>query len=111
MKRDIASLMRDEHLVREMTRAVPGVDRAGLLAAIFDEWGGMSRFARDLVMEFHAAKPGSLSRQRLLDCVCRLINWESKDTPRKPVEEMTDEELDDTIKYYLLRLEGSPGAS
>jgi hypothetical protein len=103
--------MRDERLVREMARALPGVDRAGLLAAIFDEWGGMRRFARDLVMEFHAAKPGSLSRQRLLDCICRLINWQSKDTKKKPVQEMTDEELDDVIKSYLPRLEGLPGVS
>jgi hypothetical protein len=105
MKRDIAAVLQDKNLVREMARGLPGVDRAALLAGLFEEWGGMRKFAHDFVQEFHVAKPGSISRQRLLDCVCRLINSHSNDAHVKPVEEMSEEELLASIHAALPLLE------
>jgi hypothetical protein len=83
----------NRRVLRDLSRGGLGADGANLLEAILDEWGGMGRFAHDMVLEFHSSRPGSITRQRILECVCRLINTYSNEDDAEPVEDMTEEEL------------------
>ncbi len=108
---NVARVLLDQRVIREISREVPGFNRSGLLADLFNEWGrkkgkdGQAALAEAMVDEFESAKAGSISRQRILDMICRLINWHSDDVQAQPVEEMSEEELINSIRAALPRLE------
>ncbi len=107
---NIAAVLLNQRVIRELAREVPGFNRKGLLADLFNQWvdgnkTGQAAFAQSICHEFKASKPGSIARQRILDMMCRLINWHSDDVKILPVEEMTEEELASAINASLPRLE------
>lgn len=72
-----------------------GIDSGGLLASLIQQWGGRDRFAKDVFGEFQVAKPGSLTRQKILEMVSRLTVQVTTQEISKPrgASEMSDEEL------------------
>jgi hypothetical protein len=72
-----------------------GIDSGLLLKSLIDCWGGPVRFSRDIHQEFQDAKPGSLTRQRILEMMTRLtVQVTNQEIARpRPVSDMTDAEL------------------
>ncbi len=81
-------------VIETLAESIPGFDRAGLLAGIIESFGGQDAFARAQVQEFNNAKPGSMTRQRLMEMWCRLLSQEAAASQHlTPVEEMESEEI------------------
>lgn len=99
----------NERVIKELTGTIPGFDRAGMLAALFGAWGGVDRFARDLYHEYQAAAPGSMTRQRLMDLVCRLLSQHTEDVKVRPAEDLDDEELKKAV-FDLINRRHDDGA-
>ncbi len=104
------STLMNEKVLKTLTAPGKGFDRAGLLQELFSALeekkgtNGQRALAEIMVDEFFAAKAGSISRQRILDSWCRLVNWHSDDVHAIPIEEMTEEELIHAIEASLPRL-------
>lgn len=70
-------------------------DSEVLLHEVLEAWGGPVQLARDLHAEFHAAGPGSMTRQRILEMIQRLIVSNTKDDLGRPSNpsDLSDDEL------------------
>jgi hypothetical protein len=107
---DLSGTLFHPSVIKQLSTPGKVFDRAGLLAEIFKALGerggkdGQAALAEIMVGEFFAAKAGSISRQRLLDSICRLVNWHSDDVHQLPVEEMTEDELISSISAALPKL-------
>ncbi len=103
----VASILTNAKVMAKLGKGVPGFDRAGLLAGIFAALShkqgidGQNALAQVMVDELFAAKPGAMSRTRILDSICRLLNWHSDDVHAQPVEEMSEDELRSAIASSL----------
>lgn len=84
-----------ETLVELLGERQRGIDSDELVRAITSEWGGATALARDIKEEFDAAKPGSVTRQRLLEMFARLVvqTTDREHTKVRRASDMTDEEL------------------
>ena len=91
----------DPRVVSELARGVPGFDRAGLLSALVEAWGGQDEVAKSIHQEFLVAGRGSMVRQRILDLFCRMLSQHSNDEHVRPVEDMNEEELRRAIASTL----------
>ncbi len=104
---EVAKILTNPKVMGKLGKGVPGFDRAGLLAGIFAALSqkqgidGQNALAQVMVDELFAAKPGAMSRTRILDSICRLLNWHSDDVHAQPVEEMSEEELKNAISASL----------
>lgn len=107
-REQLARLLEPE-VVAELSRGVPGFDRAGLLASLIQAWGGLDQVAQSLYSEFNKAAPGSMIRQRILDLVCRMLSQHSNDPHVQPVEEMNETELRHAILSVTEDFGGVPG--
>ncbi len=89
-----------------------GIDAGGLLASLIQCWGGRERFAKDIFGEYQVAKPGSLTRQKILEMISRLTVQVTTQEINKPrgASEMTDEDLFLAAGSLLARLntDGQP---
>ena len=72
-----------------------GIDTDELMREITAEWGGASKLARDIREEFAAAKPGSVTRQRILEMLTRIVvqATEREHVKVRKASDMTNEEL------------------
>lgn len=103
-----------EHVARALARGKgAGIDSAGLLNALIDRWGGKDRFASDIQSEFQAARPGSMTRQRILEMISRLtVQVTAQEGARpKPAREMSDADLIASARSLLEKIEHGPPAA
>jgi hypothetical protein len=91
----------DPAVIRELAKE-PGFDRSALLSGIVQAFGGTGQLAEAIHDDYLASPVGSTARQRFLDMICRLINYETQAAgdARDP-SEMSDEELADAMKTLL----------
>jgi hypothetical protein len=97
-----------EHVAKALVRSKGvGIDSAGLLAALIDRWGGKDRFAMDIQQEFQCARPGSMTRQRILEMISRLCVQVTAQKLARPrtAREMSDAELLATARTLLEKIE------
>jgi len=83
------------------------VDTDGLLRDLIDIWGGTHRLAQDFMLEFKAAAPGSLTRQRILEMMQRLIitNTAGQAGRRGRPEDLDDLDLDRVIREHVEKVQ------
>lgn len=74
---------------------------------LIEEFGGTQAVARHIVAEFHAAKEGTQTRQRLLDTAVRLITAAGKAMapPKELGELLDDEDVERELSERLERLD------
>lgn len=100
----------NKKVVKAMARPGSSFDRSGLLNEIYDALGrekgkdGQAALAEIMVQELCSAKAGATSRQRILDSICRLVNWHSDDIRVTSVEEMSEEELAHAVAAAIPQL-------
>jgi hypothetical protein len=84
-----------------------GIDSVGLLAALVKAWGGQDQFAQDVFAEFQAAAPGTMTRQRLLEMVTRIVVQVTAQEHARPkaAREMSQDELLESAQALLEKLE------
>ncbi len=112
VRRLAAETLLDPAVIRELSAAVPGFDRAGLLSALMDCWGGMDRLALDIYTEYNAAPKGSMIRQRILQMILASISQHSNDENVVPVGDLDDVQLRRQILRVLpdlTRMEAQDG--
>lgn len=83
-----------------------GLDSSGLLNSLIRNWGGEVAFTRDVYSEFKAAKPGSMTRQRILEMISRLtitVTAQESSRPRG-ASDMSDEELEASLEARLRKM-------
>ncbi len=102
-KEEIETLL-DPRVINQLVESMPGFDRAGLLAAIIESFGGQEKFGAAIVTEYHHAAPGTMVRQRILDMICRLLSQHSNVVQQKPVEEMDTDEIHQAILQMAPKL-------
>jgi hypothetical protein len=95
----LVNTLTNRKVVKALARPGSSFDRSGLLNEIYEALGrekqkdGQAALAEIMVNELCNAKTGAISRQRILDSICRLVNWHSDDVRTTAVEEMSEEEL------------------
>lgn len=94
---DVLDLLLDRKIQKEIKKVHPTFNRAELVAAILEEWGGQNSFAKDVYKEFKNAPRGSAASKDILKAVMVLICDESKAERTREVEDMTEEELNRAI--------------
>lgn len=94
---DVLDLLLDKKIQKQIKKVNPTFNRAELVAAILEEWGGQNNFARDVYQEFCKAPVGSTARTQIMNRVMVLICDESKNDQSREVDDMTDEELNRAI--------------
>lgn len=94
---DVLDLLLDKKVQKEIKKVNPTFNRAELIAAILEEWGGQNHFAKDVYKEFCKAPAGSTTRNNIMKSVMVLICDESKQERSREVDDMTDEELNKAI--------------
>ena len=70
-------------------------DASELLGAVIDNWGGPHALAADLRQDYLSAKPGSMTRQRIVEMISRLtvqVTNQGATSVKDPIS-MTDEEI------------------
>jgi hypothetical protein len=84
-----------------------GIDSVGLLAALVKAWGGQDKFAQDVFAEFQSAGAGTMTRQRLLEMVSRLVVQVTAQEQARPrsAKEMSQDELLETARSLLEKLD------
>jgi hypothetical protein len=103
-KQEIDRLL-SQDVMNQLAESIPGFDRAGLLAAIIESFGGQEELGRAIVTEYQHATRGSMVRQRILDMICRMISQHSNAEQVRPVEEMETAELHAAILGMVPELE------
>ncbi|MBX6315912.1 MAG: hypothetical protein IRY99_23815 [Isosphaeraceae bacterium] len=85
-----------------------GVDSAALLNAIIEAWGGHQKLAFDAHTEYQAAKPGSMTRQRILEMITRLtVQVTTQDIAKpKDLDTMSIEDLEAEAFNLMLKMRG-----
>lgn len=106
---EVIDLLVDPAIQKEMIRINPTFNRAELVAAILEAWGGQDDFARDIYREFTSAAEGSPTRKDIMKFVTVLISEESKNERSREVEDMTEEELNKAILSIATGLKGAAG--
>jgi hypothetical protein len=93
-------------VAKALAKGTASIDSAQLLNALIECWGGPRRFAADIFAEYQAAKPGTLTRQRILEMATRLtVQVTGQDIAKpKPVSDMTQAELLASAKALLEKL-------
>jgi hypothetical protein len=89
-------------------RGTAGIDSGALLATLIEKWGGIDRFAADIMLEYQAAKPGGLTRQRILEMInrlCVVVTTQEIARPREAAS-MSDEDLVEAARTLVRRLGG-----
>ncbi len=104
-RREEIEVLLSPSVIEQLTESIPGFDRAGLLAAIIESFGGQERLGAAIVTEYQHAAPGSMVRQRILDMICRMISQHSNQETVRPVEEMETEELHAAILAMVPAME------
>lgn len=96
-------------VAKALAKGGGGIDSGKLLQSLIDCWGGPTQFARDIFAEYQAAKPGSLTRQRILEMATRLtVQVTSQDIARpKAASDMTDDELLASARGLLEKIGGT----
>lgn len=94
---DVLDLLLDKKVQKQIKKVNPTFNRAELVMAILEEWGGQNNFAKDIYQEFCKAPVGSTARTKIMDRVMVLICDESKNEQSREVDEMSDEELNRAI--------------
>jgi hypothetical protein len=86
----------DKAIREALTTRRLGHDSNELLLQIMDVWGGPAQFARELLTEFHAAKPGSLIRQNILEMIQKLVVNNTNHAITKVIDpaDLDDEDID-----------------
>lgn len=77
-------------------------DSETLLTEILEAWGGARNLARDLHSEFHEAGAGSMTRQRILEMIQRLIVNNTKDDLARSFK--PSDLADDDLELHAMRL-------
>jgi hypothetical protein len=82
-----------------------GNDSNELLVQIMETWGGPAEFARNMWVEFEAAKPGSLIRQNILEMIQKLVvnNTNHNITQVVDPADLDDEDIDRELDSMLAR--------
>ncbi len=82
-----------------------GHDSNQLLVDIMERWGGTKAFADSMLVEFQAAKPGSLIRQNLLEMIQKLVvnNTNHNHTRISRPSDLDDEELEAELQDIMQR--------
>jgi hypothetical protein len=90
-----------------------GNDSNELLVQIMEQWGGPREFARNMWVEFSAAKPGSLIRQNLLEMIQKLVvnNTNHSITQTVNPTDLDDEDIDRELDAMLARARQHTDAS
>lgn len=93
-------------LARVLADRKASTDSDALLTDLIDIWGGTRQLAIDVHSEFQKAKPGSMTRQRILEMLQRLILTNTTQGIGNTVRpsDMTDEELEATALAYAKRV-------
>ena len=94
---EVLNLLLDRKIQKEIKKVHPTFNRAELIAAILEEWGGQNSFAKDVYKEFRDAARGSSASKDILKAVMVLICDESKSEKSREVDDMTEEELNRAI--------------
>ena len=70
-------------------------DSAELLSLIVEHWGGPARLAADLRQDYLEAKPGSMTRQRIVEMISRLTVQVTQQGAARPFDPgvMSDEDI------------------
>jgi len=71
-------------------------DSGQLLSDLIEIWGGTRQLGADLYAEFQAAAPGSMTRQRILEMIQRLVITNTSNEISKPItpSDLDDDELE-----------------
>jgi hypothetical protein len=82
-----------------------GHDANQLLVDIMERWGGTKSFADALVVEFQAAKPGSLIRANLLEMIQKLVVNNTNHNITRIVDpaDLEDDEIESEMGAVLKR--------
>jgi hypothetical protein len=93
-------------LVRALATRKASADSEALLTDMIDVWGGTRQLALDLHKEFQNASPGSMTRQRILEMIQRLVvtNTTHQIGSTQAPSDMTDEELESTAMNYVRKV-------
>lgn len=96
-------------LLRALAERKPSADSEALLTDIIEVWGGTRQIAIDLHKEFQKAPPGGMTRQRIIECIQRLIltNTTHEIGKFSKPDDMTDEELEAVAMGYVARVTGN----
>jgi hypothetical protein len=96
---------KDNAVAELLKGTTPALDSGQLLRDIIARWGGIERFARDLVGEFTAAKKGSFTRQKMLEMIQKLVvtNTVHQVTKIERPEDLETEDIDRKILEYTRR--------
>ena len=96
---DVLDLLMNPAVQKEIKRVQPQLNRTDLVLQILEAWpDGQKGFARAIVAEFLADRPGGTGRAATIRLVTELICKESETKTVRPVEDLSDDELAAAIK-------------
>ena len=101
---DVINLLLDPKVQKEIARVNPTFNRAELVAAVFEAWGGQNLFAKDVYKLYCTAN--QVTQANIMSKIMTLISEESKNKNTRDVEDMTDEELGKAILTIAPGLKG-----
>ena len=82
-----------------------------MLEEFVSQIGGMEAFCRERVLDYKKANPGSPTRQRINQLIANLaVAYTKTLPPRRPVEQMSNEELDRELQLALKQLQAEEAA-
>ena len=92
-------------LRRAVVGGITDPQLAELVCCFFEEAGGTRAVAKLLYREFKAAKPGTLTRQRILDMILRGMKFANEKNPgRNDLGVLTDDDLTRELESVVSRL-------
>lgn len=89
--------------VRKLLSKEIGFDSSSLLASIVEHWGGPQALAASLYQDYRAAKPGTMTRQRIIELISRLTVQVTNHgmAQAKDPSNLSDEELLEEAELIL----------
>lgn len=97
-----------EEFVKSASRGGENVPHScELLEKLMSNMGGVTGFATLLTKQYFDAPPGSGTRTKIADTIVRLVTTNTdQGGSKKPMEQWTDEELEDELNNRLRRIAG-----
>lgn len=92
-------------IARALGKRRQAADSEVLLTDIIEVWGGTRNLAMDMHKAYQEARPGSMTRQRILETIQRLIinNTNHGIQSAKKPSDLDDKELDALVLTYVAR--------
>lgn len=90
-----------------------GIDSGMLLNSLIECFGGSTRFSAAIYAEFSTAKPGSLTRTKIIEMISRLTVVVTQQEIAKPKrgEDLDDDELMASAAHLLKRMSDGPAST